>query len=152
MSEEMVWSKVCFSRGRLKGPGMKLRAMGSERAGDCTGCRGPRSYLGGWYWDLHRRTLGDGRACEGWKTAYLFPGRCWAFNAVFLSLKDLSMASSGFVDDDPMEVDSRSARPAWAAGDEVANARHDQVRGSLEAEDDMYRAIRGPSRSADIAA
>lgn len=32
---------VCLSRGRLKGPGTKSRATGSDEGGGWTGCRGP---------------------------------------------------------------------------------------------------------------
>lgn len=59
MSEAMVDWKVCFSLGRLKGPGTKSRATGSEDGGDWMGCREPRLYFGGWYWYLHERFTSD---------------------------------------------------------------------------------------------
>lgn len=48
MSEATVERYVCRRRGRLKGPGTKSRAVGSEEGRGWTGWRGPRSYLGAW--------------------------------------------------------------------------------------------------------
>ena len=84
---------------------------------------------------------------------YLLPGKRWAFDLVFLWSKDSTRDSSALTDV-ANGVDSRSASPASTTGEDadVAYVLHDQAGGSLEVELVMHRAIRGPSRSADIAA
>lgn len=66
---------------------------------------------------------------------YLFPGKRWAFNLVFLCSKDSTIDSSGLAAVSN-GVYSRSARPASTAGEDadVAYVLHDQAKGTLAVE------------------
>lgn len=104
----MVDWKVCRNRGRLKGPGTKSRATGSDEGGDCTGCSGPRLYLGGWYWYL---LPGRGRL----RSAARFHGR-----KIFFS-SGLSSGASRF---DPVSSSSSGTAGASAAWVEAVLRGH----------------------------